>query len=179
MAVVVAVVVIVVMAVVVMVGRAGALRRHVVVTLDPAAELEAIAAEEQLLVAEGREGRLVRPRGQSLGARRHEIADLQLAAEPPRDVLELPLVDERAGDVGAVVEPRVDVVDAADGVHVVVGHVDGGEGGPHALNEPVVEVAQAHVEAADAAPRGEVDHPPCPRPPSPAATTSFMSRMSQ
>ena len=81
-------------------------------------------------------------------------------------------MDERAGDVGAVVEPRVDVVDAAvgavveprvdvvdaaDGVHVVVGHVDGGEGGAHALDEPVVEVAQADVEAADAAPRGEVD----------------------
>ena len=151
------VMVVVVTIVVAVVVPAGARRRHVVVALDAAAELHAVTPEAQLLVAEGRERGLVRPRGEGLGPRRQEVAELQLGPEPPRDVLELPLVDEGAGDVRAVVEPRVDVVHAADRVHMIVGHVDGGEGGAHALDEPVVEVAQADVPAAHAAPRGEVD----------------------
>ena len=138
-------------------GSSHAFGGHVVVALQASAELQAVAPEPQLLVAEGREGGLVGPRRERLRAGREEVPDLHLGAESSGDVLALPLIDQGPRDVGAVVEPRVDIVDAPYGVHVVVRHVDGGEGGAHALNELVVQVAQADVETADATLRGEVD----------------------
>ena len=140
----------VVVVTVVVAGQYGAPGRVVVGALDATADLHAIATERQLLVAEGGERGLLGARRQRLGAERFEVADLYLGAEPARDVLQLPLIDQRARDVGPVVEPRVDVLDAADGVDVVVVQVDRDEGGADPLDDAVVEVAQADVEAAHA-----------------------------
>ena len=78
------VVIIVIVVVVIVRMSAGTLRRPVVVTVDPTAELHANAPEVQLFVGEGREGRQVGPGRQRLDARRLEVPYLRPGAESPR-----------------------------------------------------------------------------------------------
>ena len=157
--VVVVVVPVLVMVVVVTVTVAfGALGGLVVVPLDPAAELQAVAPEIDLLVGEGGERGLVGLGRQRFGPDRLEVADLRPRPEPARHAGRPPLVHLGAHDGGPVGEPGADALDPlVVDLQLVVLPVDDVRGQADALDERVGEVAQTEVETTGAASRVEVD----------------------
>ena len=157
------VVVVVVVRVVVVVVRvvrmpaADARGGPVVVLLDPAAELHAVAAEGQLLVGEGGERGLVGRRRQRLDADRLEVTKLHPGAEPAGQPVHLLLIDVGPHHPRPVHEPGADVLDAVIDLDFVVAPVDDVQADAHPLHHPVVQVAEADVEPAGAAAEVEVD----------------------
>ena len=129
----------------------------VVVPLDPAAELHAVAAEVQLLVGEGGKRVLVGPRRQRLDAGRLEIAELHPGAEAARQPVRPLLIDVGPHDPGPVREPGADALHAVIDLDFVVVPVDDVQGDTHPLHHPVVQVAEADVEPADTPAGVEVD----------------------
>ena len=149
--VVIVVVIVVVVRVVVVPVPADAEAGPVVVPLDPAAELHAVAAEAQLFVGEGGERVLVGARRQRLDAGRLEIAELHPGAEAARQPVRPPLIDVGPHDPGPVREPGADALHTVSDLDFVVAPVDDVQGDAHSLHHPVVQVAEADVEPADAA----------------------------
>ena len=129
----------------------------VVVLLDPAAELHAVAAEVQLLVGEGGERGLVGRRRQRLDADRLEVTKLHPGAEPAGQPVHLLLIDVGPHHPRPVHEPGADVLDAVIDLDFVVAPVDDVQADAHPLHHPVVQVAEADVEPACAAAEVEVD----------------------
>ena len=129
----------------------------VVVLLDPAAELHAVAAEVQLLVGEGGERGLVGRRRQRLDADRIEVTKLHPGAEPAGQPVRLLLIDVGPHHPRPVHEPGADVLDAVIDLDFVVAPVDDVQADAHPLHHPVVQVAEADVEPACAAAEVEVD----------------------
>ena len=142
---------VVVVVVVVVTGLPDTLRRPVVVLLDASAELQPDAAEVHFFVGEGGEGGLVGPRHQRLGAHRLEVAQLGPGPEPARQPVGLLLIDVGPHDVAPVREPGADALDAFLHLQFVVVPVDDVQRDAHALDDAVAQIAQAEVDAPDAA----------------------------
>ena len=90
-------------------------------------------------------------------ADRLEVAELGPGPEPARETVRLLLIDVGPQDVGLVREPRADVLDALFDLQLVVVPVDDVQRDAHAFDHAVAQVAQAHVEAPDAAVGLEID----------------------
>ena len=129
----------------------------VVVLLDPAAELHAVAAEVQLLVGEGGERGLFGRRRQRLDAGRLEVTKLHPGAEPAGQPVRLLLIDVGPHHPRPVHEPGADVLDAVIDLDFVVAPVGDVQADAHPLHHPVVQVAEADVEPACAAAEVDVD----------------------
>ena len=138
-------------------GQQNATGRGVVGALETPRDLQAKAPEVHFLVVEDGERNLLRARRERFRACRLEVAEPQFRAEPAAKALPRPPIDQRARDVGSVVEARIDVLDAIERVDMVVLDVDHEEAGTDPLNRTVFEVAPAHVETRYAALRGEID----------------------